>query len=326
VNSHFARRVVIFFVALVLLVLTHAEPFDFGGAIVDGGVIEVPAGVYNLSGTIRIPSDTRIIGVPGQTVFHLASDSMLLIYNVSNVSVQGVTFRADAISSMATGLRVEGARNLTVSGCRFENLFYGMKVGSGAQTTGLAFTDCVGVNCCQVLFLANLTDGTFARLDLSVDSSGSWGKNHVLYVERGCHDLSFQDCVFSGGRGQVVHCYYEGTSGGSTNISFSGLDITCGYGPIVISKNFDGVRITNLTARTTSTDYSVLQTYGASKNVTVDGFECWGGIALVGSTLAIEGVGANWRLTNGIYHGSLLVGAPERFDPYPIGSGVVLAR
>lgn len=313
---------------------TVSTPFNLLTALAAGGTVNVPAGTYTVSSPISLKSGTHIVGVPGQTIFQMGAKSeltqILNISGTSNVSIEGVTFRSAAIADAIIGIKVEGSQGVSVRNCRFENLFYGMKIGTGAQTSGLVFADSVATNNCQAVFAANVSDSTFTNLNLGVDSSGTWGKNHVIYMNKGNRNLTFNNVTLTGGRGQALQMYMETqtSSDASVGIIFDHLNISTSYGPIVISQNYSGVTIRNLNASGGPTA-SIIQAYGAAAEVSVSDFQCSGGTALVGSsdatdTTAMTGAATGWVVSNGTYHGTNLVYGPSRFDPYPIGTGVVL--
>jgi hypothetical protein len=315
---------------------TTPVPFNLLTALAAGGTVNVPAGTYTISSPVSLQSGTHVVGVPGQTVFRMGAKSettqILNLSGVSDVSIQGVTFACDAIGDNIIGIKVDGCTGVTIDDCAFNNLWYGVKIGTGYQSSGLTFTNSKAVNNCQALFVACLSDSTFQNLDLGVDSTGTWGKNHVVYMNRDNHNLTFSNVTLTGGRGQALQLYMETQDTGDTsdNITFSGLTITTSYGPIVISQNYKGVKFTELKA-TGGPTASVIQAYGAAANVSVNGFTCSGGMALVGSSdatdaTALTGDATGWVVSNGTYKGTTLVYGPDRFTPYPIGSGVTLVK
>lgn len=214
-----------------------------------------------------------------------------------------VTTGNEIMAITGSGIQTATGRNLM-----FENIGCGAKIGSGSQSRNLLFEDVQSRGCFGAFFFANVSDSTFRNLDLEcvyIPNAQSGYKNHVIYLERGNHNLSFYDVKSTGGSSWPIHLYnYETTSQPSTDILFDGLEVDCQVGAIVISEGYQRVTIKNLKA-TSGGGFPVIQLYGAAKDIVIDGFECWGGSALVGLASG-KAAPVNVTLRNGIYHGPAL--------------------
>lgn len=224
------------------------------------------------------------------------------------------------------GLLGSGFSSVSLSNLTIENVRYGMKIGSGSQATGLTATGILARNVNQAIFAANLSNSTFTGLNFTSAISPFGTKNHVIYLERGNHNLTFNNVKLRGGFGQSLHLYsWEARSDPSDHITFNGLDIVNDYtSPIIISGGYDTVIIKNLKA-TAPSGVPVISFYGDAKNIVIDGFEAWGGSSLLGSGSPSEHA-VNVTIKNGIYHGTKIDGSGGKIDNLTIenvGSGTI---
>jgi hypothetical protein len=243
--------------------------------------------------------------------------------------IQGRTFNGTSPYYGAIGIDASGSQGGVIRDVRLENLAYGLKIGSGPQTRGLSVDGVVATNNSQALFLANVSDSNLRNLDLqcySVADAPSGSKNHVIYLERGNHNLLFTNVTLSGGSGQTLQMFcYENRDEPSDDITFDGLTIRDSvHGPIVISGGYSRVTIKNLRATASGADFPVIQLYGDADNIVIDGFECWGGQALLGTADGPLPHARNIVLKNGIYHGGTLVYGAGKIDGLVIDSSVRL--
>ena len=68
----------------------------------------------------------------------------------------------------------------------------------------------------------------------------------------------------------------------------------------------------------------MIQLYGDAADITIDGFECWGGQALLGTADGPSAHARNVVLKNGIYHGTTLVYGASKIDGLVIDPSVRL--
>lgn len=218
-----------------------------------------------------------------------------------------VTTGNEIMAITGNGIQTATGRNLM-----FENIGCGAKIGSGSQSRNLLFEDVQSRGCFGAFFFANVSDSTFRNFDLEcvyIPNAQSGSKNHVIYLERGNHNLSFYDVKSTGGSNWPIHLYnYETTSQPSTDILFDGLDVDCQVGAILISKGYDGVTLRHVTARS-GNGWPVFRAYGAATNVLVEDFECWGTGPLI-DLAAGQGSPVGWIFRNGVYHGPSLGSVP----------------
>jgi len=283
--------------------------------------------------TIR-PTTTTVPGATTTTVPPVISgyNASSPVYLNRQSVVANASFSGGSTPNSEQGIYGWGLSSATVRHVYGSHLAYLVKIGSGDQSYNLTMDDVVSRNTCQGIFLANVSDSTFTNLDLDCTPDGPWwsGKPHCLYLERGCHNLSFKNVVLTGTTaGQAFHAYNE-TDQPSSGLVIDGMTIGTPEKPVrafVISSGWSNVTIRNLKIYAV-TNEPVLLTYGASTNVTIDGFEIWGGNALVGAYPQPElGKAVNWTIKNGIYHGSTLRSSyvADWFVTDPIGENVTLA-
>jgi hypothetical protein len=203
------------------------------------------------------------------------------------------------ITAATNGVAVNGA---VVSHCRGEKLLFLMKVGGGPQCQNFAVSDLVTRDCDQALYVACLTGGTFNNLDLHAVLDGA-GSNHVLYVEREVHGVTYKNVRLSGAKSWALHLYLA--SGTSDDITFDGLTIDTPRAAIVIADGFSRVTIRNLNIVVDAASDVACLRFGNCADVLIDGFTASGGIAL---TEAVSGASPQ-RITfrNGTYAGPRLI-------------------
>jgi uncharacterized protein YkwD len=241
----------------------------------------------------------------------------------SGGAVANTIFRWSSVNNDQRGIVGNGINGATVRNIRTENAWTGMKIGSGAQSYNIDLDGFSSQNDVQSLFLANVSNSTFRNLDLSVNSSGNYGKNHAIYLERGNSGLSFYNVKTRGGAGQPLHLYHEsGTSGTGRDIVFDGLDVSSVSGPIVI-QGYERVIIRN--ARLSGgSDFPILQLRTGVKEVVLEDFEAWGGTSLVGVSSSTTDRPQRITLRDGVYHGRVITNDASRIDGLAI-EGVALA-
>ena len=226
------------------------------------------------------------------------------------MTVSDKTFSATPPNSDAavSGSGVNGA---TISNLSSDGYSYLVKIGSGAQSYNINAKDLTCTANSQGIFLANVSNSTFTNLNLNAQNPAWGGKPHAIYIERGNHDLTFTNVMVTASQapaGQAIHLYADTISSDPTdNITFDGLTVGSPTQPvraIIVANGYSHITFRNLTAYSV-TDDPVIAVYGGADSITVDGFECWGGSALVAQTGG-SGSATNIVVENGTYHGSTL--------------------
>ena len=279
-----------------------------------GGTVLVsptPAG-YRLDSTVQLESNVTIEG-DGTTLTMSAQGSGTFIFSgtaVQDVTIEGLTLRAAADDAKVSGIFMAGVKDCRLTDLRLENLDYGLKLGTGSTSTGLAVTGIVARSCAQPLFAADVTDSSFTGMDLQADATTAnhW---HTVYLERDLHRLSFKDLTLSGGGGYCLQLYT--VNGPSSDLAFEDvvLDATEGRFPLVIWDNYSDVSFKNLTMAMKPTAPGVCVQLRAPHDVSFDGFAASGGYALVGTYDDQPTPAGRITFSNGTYRGPALV-SPAR--------------
>jgi hypothetical protein len=154
------------------------------------------------------------------------------------------------------------------------------------------------------LFVANVHESTFSRLNLNCVNDAVPERPHCLYMEQGCRDLVFNDVTLTKGTGYCLQIYFYNTGDGSDNVVFNNLtlDATGGHYPMTIGGNsmtnfvFNGITITDKAG----TDEAAIQVSDM-----VDGLE-FHNISAVGTWLIGGATGSDILLKDGTFDGTAI--------------------
>ncbi len=134
------------------------------------GTVTFPAGTFRVESTLYLKSNVTVSGVAGQTVLSMPakSSATALFYGsgLSNVTLQNLTLRSTGPQSWVYGISTSGMQASTLRNLRFEDLQFGMKLGGGNLSTGWLVEDIVARHTRAPLYLGDVHDSTFRRLDL----------------------------------------------------------------------------------------------------------------------------------------------------------------
>jgi hypothetical protein len=275
-----------------------------------GGTVTFPAGTFVINSAIYLKSGISVVGTPGQTILTMPPKSavtfILVGTSLANVTLDGLTFRASSGGDNVSGFYMVGARNCQARNLRFENLGYGMKLGSGPIGSGWIIEDIVARNTRTSIYASHIVDSTFARLDLQgvgVAGSTDW---HDIYLETECRRLTFTNLTLTYGSGYALQLYISPDSGGSSSdLLFENvvMDATYGRWAICIVRNFSNITLRNVTM--TAITYGPIVSLGTVNGVLIDGFTAVGGSSLVG---VIDGgvAASNITFKDGTYDGLTL--------------------
>lgn len=281
-----------------------------------------------LRSNVTIQGEDTVLTMPAAA----ADDAFILEgEDVSNVILKGLTFRTGTVNDTISGIFIEGGRDCRLDHLRFENLRHAIKLGSGSITSGCVVTDIVVRDCIEPLYASFVQDSSFSRLDLQAihDPSGKYGNNHVVYLERECHRLSFSDLVAAGGSGYGLHLYLEGGSSSDTVFEDVLVDATTGNFPLVVWGGWSNVVFRNLRIAMGGSVEGVCVRLQAPHDLLFDGFTASGGYALVGTYDHQSARARKVTFAHGTYYGPALLPlfrGEQQIDELDIQSSVYLDR
>ena len=201
-----------------------------------------------------------------------------------------------------TEISGSGINGATLTNLMFQNAHYGLKIGSGPQSSNINADGLTFRHLAEPLFLANVSNSTFSNLDIQADKydTNQW---HGIYLERGNHNLTFRNVKITGGSGYSLQLYYS-TPGTSDTLLFENLtlDATNGRYPLVI-QSYDHVIFRNVTIIGGPAGGALIRFYGGSDDIVFDGFTARGGDKLVTWS---NNQPTNVTFKNGTYFGSQL--------------------
>ncbi len=277
-----------------------------------GGTVVLPAGTFRVTSWLYLASNVTISGVPGQTTLYMPAQSSLTFFfygsSLSNVTIDGLIMRANSPNDKVAGIALYGGIDCRASNLRFDNLHYGMKLGSGPTARGWVISDIVARNNRMPIFASNMVDSSFSRLDLQGVGSSGLSTDHDIYLEAGIERVSFTDLTLSKASGYALHLY-NGSGGSSTNVSFSNvmMDATNGRWPLVICNGWSNVSFRNVNMKMPSGSSGVCVRLEAPKDILFDGFNANGGYALVGTYGGMSSPAQRITFRNGTYAGPSLL-------------------
>jgi len=164
-----------------------------------GGIVYVPPGTYNITSTLRIPSNTFLVGI-GQVVFKRAaninaitindSDGMIGGYDANqNIVVDNIIFDANPSefpSTSITLLAFGHARNIEIRNCRF--------TGNNTSWHDLELNACKDVLVYRCFF--DDYRGTSEILQLDFMGSAAQFPWFGPYDDTACENITVEKCVF----------------------------------------------------------------------------------------------------------------------------------
>ncbi|MBN1461142.1 MAG: S-layer homology domain-containing protein [Armatimonadetes bacterium] len=271
-----------------------------------GGTVFLPAGTYLTTSGLRLRSGVSIRGAGEEdTAVTMPSRSSVGFImsggGLSDVSISNLTLKAEGYTSNVGGIMMTGARDCAASFLRLEGLFCGIKLGSGDVGSGWVIRDIIARDCKSPLYISHVEDSTFTRLDLQAVRADV--KNHVVYIERESHRLTFSDCVLAGGAGYCLHLYLEG--GSSSDIAFTGLtlDASDGRRSLYVGGRFSKVRFNDMVIKEPLDDGAACILWGSASDVVLDGLDAAGGSRLQ----SVEtGTPSGCIIRNGVYRGEAI--------------------
>lgn len=224
------------------------------------------------------------------------------------------------------GVEVATNASQAVTNASLENIFmhncygYGIKIGQGAIADYLNFSNIViarGDNANpdyytrQGFYLSQCQDSTFSYLD--IDAGYGTRLDHAMYLSDRCYRLTFSGLRLKNiNGGWAAHLYNGYVYAGeptwvSTDLTFNhcvfdtrGVVAAGGDGcPLIISGKYDNIRFTDCTFYTddTTAEANVCIRLSDSTNIVIDGFDAYGGSALI-----LNEGGVTAEIKNGVYH------------------------
>lgn len=209
--------------------------------------------------------------------------------------VAGKSFAGyDYAVNAASGAYNQAVTNAAVRDCRFDGCKFGVKVGTGPISSGIALERLVARDCRIPLMLADMQDSTLADLDL--EGRPGLTTDHCLYMERGIKRLAGHNIRLTQGGGYCLHMYNVADEW-SEDITIEDvtLDATGGWLPLCII-GFRRVTLRRVKLITAATDGPCIM-LGDCQDLLIEGFEASGGYSLVYS----HGSCSNVVIRNGSY-------------------------
>ncbi len=243
----------------------------------------VPAGQRVAVGTTVKLTIAKAVVVPPVTPPATGYTSTISAATNIDRSYQDVHVTGNGPASSKYGLWGDGLQGNTFKHMLFDHVANGLKIGSGAQSSGLVGSDLKFADCDMPLFLSCVDDSEFSDMELQANLIAGNNLYHCAYLERNCHRLKFSRVKMFGGSGYCLQLYTE--SGASVGAEFTDvlLDATKGRYPLVIW-GWSEVVFKNLTMiMPAGVSGWCARLHETAKNVVFDGFTAQGGQALVGT-------------------------------------------
>lgn len=212
--------------------------------------------------------------------------------------VAGKSFTGyDYAVNAASGAYNQAVTNAAVRDSRFDGCKFGVKVGTGPVSSGIALERLVARDCRIPLMLADMQDSTLTDLDLEGRPGST--TDHCLYLERGIKRMTGRNIRLTQGGGYCLHMYNPSdVPGEDITLEDVTLDATGGWLPLVIM-GFRRVALRRVKLITQATDGPCIM-LGGCDDVLIEDFEASGGYSLVYSHGGCSGV----VIRNGSYPGS----------------------
>ena len=193
-------------------------------------------GDFYINGTVKMPSNTALLGIPGATKIIRGStqDNLLRNNNTAsglysgneNIFVQGIIFDAGAGATSCTAVAFGHCSNITVADCGFTRIYdwHGIEYNAVTNSTILncKFYDFQGVD----------EDEEMIQLD-NMGSTGRWpwDTGTTVYDSTPCRNISISNCSFQNGRtGIGSHSFEAGFLHESISIKGCTFDSLTSYG------------------------------------------------------------------------------------------------
>lgn len=262
----------------------------------NGRRVYIPAGTYELDGTLRLPSGAYLYGDGGATVLTMRPSTFLRwmfdVSGLSDVTVTNLTAQSGSPADNVGFMFAGGARNLTVSRLRMDSLFWGIKTGS-SSTMGhdYRFTDITAVNCLRPMYLADLDGGVFADWDIDAVADPSSNQTHCLYIERNAYNLTFTRTNFTRGSGYCLHLY---GAGNVHDLVFNDttVDAREGRRSIYIDSGYDHIYFNglHLVGQAENNSSAALMRMANPTDIHITGLEAYGYRLIYGGSGSVAGV------------------------------------
>jgi hypothetical protein len=179
-------------------------------------------------------------------------------------------------STNAHSIPIDGA---SVRRCFLQTAGYGIKIGSGAVAKNIVIADVTTRDCGDGILIAQVEDSLFERCDIE---GGGTGHDHGVYLERGCHRLTWRNCrIKTCGEGYGLHCYSESDLV-TDNLLFEDCVIDGGpHGqPLVIANEFAHITFRRCTFITSG---GVCVRLGGCHDILFEDCDAEGGYAMIGT-------------------------------------------
>ena len=275
-----------------------------------GDTVFVPADTYLISSALYVPTDVTLMGEGSQSVLYMSAKGLatvgLSVSGRNNVTVENLAFRSDGPDSNIFAITGDGITNSTFRNLRFEEVTYAFKLGSGGLSTGLLVEDITVRHSKMPIYLHDVHDSTFRRLDLEGAGTDASSTDHPIYINTNVQDCLFEDFRLTKPSGYALHLYATNGTAPAARLVFRRIvaDASASGSPMVIAGLVDGVEFYDITfVGANRMDQSVLMLTDVS-NILTNGFQAGGSDYMVRQ---FGGTSANGvTLRNGNFNGVLL--------------------
>ena len=284
-----------------------------------GSTLWFPAGTYRVvtTSSLTIPSGVGLYGVPGQTVFNVptpASDQTLFYASgKSDITIQGFKVLTPHVgpdydganAERLTGVNMSGTmQNVTLKYLYFENAKFAMKLGANntgvPESTGYLVEDITVRHSKTGIYIHDVHDSVFRRLDLEAHGLVGNDLDHTIYFNKNTDDNLFEDLTLRKAPGYSLQLY----TGPSYRNTFRRVlcDAWESAYSIIVQGQYDLI-FEHLTVlgRPGMDDY--IRSYGTNNGVLFDGFNFTGALSSC-EFWWVAGPLSNVTLRNGYYGGA----------------------
>ncbi len=276
------------------------------------GTVTFPAGTFRVESALYLKSNVTVSGVAGQTVLSMPakSSATALFYGsgLSNVTLQNLTLRSTGPQSWVYGISTSGMQASTLRNLRFEDLQFGMKLGGGNLSTGWLVEDIVARHTRAPLYLGDVHDSTFRRLDLEgAGTDAAYPSTTASTSTRTCRTLRSRTSRLTKPSGYAFHIDPNNGTAPTTRLVFRRVlaDASWSGSPMVIAGSLaTGIQIYDLTAIGANRYDQAILMLDRPTNILVDGFQAKGNNYLVRQFGGSSANGVTFR--NGNFNGARL--------------------
>ena len=226
---------------------------------------------------------------------------------LNNITVQNLTLTSDMSSgpSNVFAASMTGITNGHLSNLRIEDARFGLKLGGGSLSTGWLVEDIVTRHTVAPLYIQDVHDSTFRRLDLEgAGLDGRWPYDHPIYINANVQDSLFEDLTLTRPSGYAFHIDANNGTSPTARLVFRHVlaDASWSGSPMVIMGSLTtDIQIYDLTAIGANRYDQTIMMLSVPTNILIDGFNARGSNYLVRQFGGTSANGITFR--NGNFNG-----------------------